>query len=255
MKLRALGCSGGVGAELATTSFMVDDDVLLDAGSGIGALTYEEMKKIRTIFLTHSHLDHHAYLPFLVDGIFADIKTPITIIGQEVTLRMLQQHIFNWNIWPDFSVLPTPQEPVMRYQTMSPGEVMELDGRMFEMIQVDHIVPGVGYRVQKGNSSFAFSGDTSTNDSFWQALNKHDSLDLLIVECGFSNAETKLSVMAKHYTPSFLADDLKKLHHDPKVFVTHLKPGREDKIFAECLELIERHKISRLSCDEVFDFS
>jgi len=254
MRLRALGCSGGVGAEPSTTSFMVDDDVLLDAGSGVGSLTYEEMKKIRTIFLTHSHLDHHAFLPFLVDSIFEHIKTPITVIGQEVTLRMLQEHIFNWDIWPDFAVLPTPQGPVMRYQTMSPGEIIELDGRSFEMIPVDHIVPDVGYRVEKGTSSFAFSGDTSTNETFWEVLNQRDSLDLLIVECGFSNAESKLSTMAKHYTPSFLAEDLRKLRHDPKIYITHLKPGREEKIFAECQDLIERHKISRLSCNEVFDF-
>jgi len=35
MKLTILGCSGGIGSGRHTTCFKVDDDVLIDAGSGI----------------------------------------------------------------------------------------------------------------------------------------------------------------------------------------------------------------------------
>ncbi|EKE18105.1 MAG: beta-lactamase-like protein, partial [uncultured bacterium] len=35
MKLRVLGCSGGIGGRhLRTTSFLVDHDILIDAGTG-----------------------------------------------------------------------------------------------------------------------------------------------------------------------------------------------------------------------------
>ncbi|HHO60058.1 MAG TPA: 3',5'-cyclic-nucleotide phosphodiesterase, partial [Thiotrichales bacterium] len=60
MKVRVLGCSGGICQSVATTSFLVDDDILIDAGTGVGDLTLAEMAAIRTVFITHSHLDHIA---------------------------------------------------------------------------------------------------------------------------------------------------------------------------------------------------
>jgi len=107
MKLRVLGCSGGVGGELRTTSLLVDDDILIDAGSGVGELSLEEMHHIRHVFLTHSHLDHFSFLPLLVDSIFPSIREPLIVHGQPETLEALQKHVFNWTIWPDFAKLPT----------------------------------------------------------------------------------------------------------------------------------------------------
>ena len=34
MKLRVLGCSGGIGGDLRTTSLLLDHDTLIDAGTG-----------------------------------------------------------------------------------------------------------------------------------------------------------------------------------------------------------------------------
>jgi len=64
-ELRILGCSGGFGAGLRTTSFLWDADTLIDAGTGVGDLSLEELLKIDQIFLTHSHLDHIVSIPFL----------------------------------------------------------------------------------------------------------------------------------------------------------------------------------------------
>ena len=252
MKLRVLGCSGGVGVGLRTTSMLVDHDVLIDAGSGVGDLTLEEMRKIRHIFLTHSHMDHFAFLPLLVDSIFDSIQQPIQIHAQPETIAALEQHVFNWVIWPDFAKLPTANKPVMRFDAMSPGAVMTLDGRQFEMIKVNHIVPGVGYRVASETGAFAFSGDTTTHDNFWQTLNQHDVLDLLIVEAAFANAELELSRKAGHYTPELLAADLKKLQHQPDIYISHTKPGQEDSIVAECRAAINDRPINRLFGGEEF---
>ncbi|MBL8235616.1 MAG: hypothetical protein JNL98_44410, partial [Bryobacterales bacterium] len=43
MKVRVLGCSGGIGgANLRTTSMLVDRDILIDAGTGVGDLSLAE---------------------------------------------------------------------------------------------------------------------------------------------------------------------------------------------------------------------
>lgn len=253
MKLRVLGCSGGVGAGLRTTSFLVDDDILIDAGSGVGELTLDEMSKLRHLFITHSHLDHICLLPLLVDSIFDRLKEPLLVHAQPATLKALQDHIFNWAIWPDFAKLPTPDKPVMRYVPMVPGEITCLEGRTFEMIPVNHIVPAVGYRVEgPDGSAFAFSGDTTTNDSFWARVNAFARLDLLIVETAFSNADEELSRLARHYCPNTLAADIVKLRHRPPIYLTHNKPGEEQTIFNECTALLPSWNLKQLRGNEIF---
>lgn len=253
MQLRILGCSGGIGGERETTSMLVDDDVLIDCGTGVGNLALEEMRQIRHIFLTHTHLDHIANLPLLVDTLFSDlVEQPLVIHALEESMEIIKNHIFNWQIWPDFFELPDRKRPSIEFRAMKVGETRELGGRSFEMIGVNHTVPAVGYRVSNGRGSFAFTGDTTTNDDFWQVLNRYDGLDLLVAECAFSNEEKELSSLAKHYCPESLAADLAKLDHDPRIFITHLKPGDEERIFNEVVETLSGREVIRLRSDDVF---
>jgi ribonuclease BN (tRNA processing enzyme) len=253
MNLRVLGCSGGIGSDLSTTSLLIDKNILIDAGSGLGNLDIDEMSAIRHIFVTHSHLDHVAYIPLLVDTIFDRIKEPIIIHGQEATLKALKEHIFNWVVWPDFAELPHPDKPVLSYAPLSPGETVEVEGKKFEAIPVNHVVPAVGYRVESASGSFAFSGDTTSNDTLWKALNRHDGLDMLIVEAAFANHDLKLSELARHYCPQLLAKDIVKLKHRPKVYITHLKPGEEDLIMSEIENEITDFEVQRLSHSDNFN--
>lgn len=237
---------------LRTTTILVDQDVLIDAGTGVGDLSMEEMSAIRHIFLTHSHLDHIACVPLLVDTLFDRLHTPITVHAQAATLEALQKHIFNNVVWPDFTRLPSPEKPVLRFEVMQAGEVVRLAERSFEMIRVNHIVPGVGYRVETSQGVFAFSGDTTTNDSFWAVLNSHSKLDILMVEVAFPNEEVELCRRAGHYCPELLASDLGKLKHKPRVYISHNKPGAERKIFSQCQQLIKSHDVHSLSGGDRF---
>ena len=247
MNVRALGCSGGIGGELRTSCFRIDSDLLLDAGTGLGNLTLDEMRAIRHVFLTHSHLDHLAGLPLMLDSIFGDIDSPLVLHARPETLDALREHVFNWVIWPDFSRLPNPEQPVLRFESMTPGETLELDGRRIRMIDVNHTVPGVAYCVESSTGKrFAYSGDTMNNDSLWEALNAVERLDVLVVECAFGNQDEALSRMAGHYCPRTLAEDLKKLRHGPDIYVTHLKPGAEERIFSELCSLVPDRRLHRL---------
>jgi len=233
LKLRVLGCAGGVAQGLRTTSLLVNDKILIDAGTGVGDLSLEEMAKIEHIFITHSHMDHIAFLPLLVDSMFSNIINPITVHSQAITIQALKDHIFNWIIWPDFSQLPKPDKPVLQFQSMAPDETRLIEDVLFQMIEVSHTVPAVAYRIEHEGKSIAFSGDTSSNDTLWNRLNAYASLDVLIVESAFSNDQQDLALLSRHYTPSLLAHDLAKLRHRPDIYITHLKPGDEEKIIAE----------------------
>ncbi len=253
MRLRVLGCSGGVGAGLRTTSFLLDSDVLVDAGSGVGDLTLDEMASIRHIFVTHSHLDHVAFIPLFLDSIFDRISAPVVLHGQRLTLAALKAHVFNGVMWPDFANLPHPDCPVLRYVEMKPGEIVAVGDKTIEMIHVNHAVAGAGYRVTGQNGVFAFSGDTTSNDSLWEALNRHDRLDLLIVETAFADEDEELGRLARHYTPRLLAEDMLKLRHDPDIYITHRKPGDEGKILEECRAALADRRVKGLVGNECFE--
>jgi len=94
MRLRVLGCSGGIGGNLRTTSFLLDRDVLIDAGTGVSELSLSELTEIDHVFVTHSHLDHIACIPFMVDSVGIMRDQPLTVYASEETLDILKQAYF-----------------------------------------------------------------------------------------------------------------------------------------------------------------
>ncbi len=256
MKVRILGASGGIGVGRYTTSILVDDDFLIDGGDGVGTLPLEKISGIRKLFVTHSHLDHVCHIPLLVDGLFEQLVAcgeSLVVYGRPETLQAIKEHIFNNVIWPDFSQLPTPENPVLTYKEMLPGEVVKFDGRSVEMIEVNHIVPAAAYLVSSGDSHFAFSGDTGKTDLFWQRLNELESVGLLVVETAYPNEMAELAELARHYCPTTLAADLKQLDHDPDIYITHLKPGVEQEVCSQLEALVPERRIHRLYGGELFE--
>lgn len=254
MRIRILGCSGGIGANRRTTSLLIDNDILIDCGTGVGDLQIEEMAQIKHIFLTHSHMDHIACLPLLVDTLFGRRRRiPLMLHCQPETYEVLAKHIFNWKVWPNFFKLPDEANAVIRYSSLLPGEIRSIKGRRIETVKVNHVVPGVAYRIANQRCAMAFSGDTTTNDEFWRMLNAYEILDLLIVECAFSDEDQDLSEKSKHYCPSLLARDMAKLKHKPKTCITHLKPGEETHIFKQVKHNLPDLHLLPLHGGEVFN--
>jgi cAMP phosphodiesterase len=254
MKLRVLGCSGGIGGNLRTTSFLLDHDVLIDAGTGVNELSLTEISMIDHVFITHSHLDHIACLPFMVDSAWAMRDRPLTIYAIEETLDTLKQHIFNWKIWPDFSEIPDARQPSMRYRAIELGETVALDGRRITAIPANHAVPAVGFHLDSGKASLVYSGDTTTNDAVWRVVNRIENLRYLIIETAFSDSEIELAVLSKHLCPSLLIEELKKFQREADIFVTHLKPG-EVELTMQQIEsgIYDRHPKMLLNNQE-FEF-
>lgn len=255
MRVNILGCSGGIGEGLRTTCIQVDDDILIDSGTGAAEMPLAEMARIRHVFITHTHLDHLASLPLLIDTVFDQLKAePMIVHAQPHSIEVIKKHIFNWHIWPDFSVLPDEQNPVIRFVPMSPGEIVNINNRSIQMVEVNHTVPGVGYIVENGSSTFAFSGDTTTNSGLWDALNQRKQLDLFIIECAFPDSEFELAQESKHYCPKTLAEDFAKLkHNNVQACITHLKPGSERQIMDDLANRLPGQPLLRLHGGEIFE--
>ena len=254
MKLRVLGCSGGIGGNLRTTSFLLDHDVLIDAGTGVGELSLTELAMIDHVFVTHSHLDHIAGLPLMIDSIGFMRDRPLTVYSSEETLDILKKHVFNWKVWPDFSEIPNAQQPYMRYQPISLGETVVLKGRKITAIPASHVVPAVGYQLDSGKASLVFTGDTTTNDALWKVVNKIKNLRYLIIETAFSNSERSLAVLSRHLCPSLLAEELAKFRRDAEVFITHLKPGEVELTMREIEDCVREPCPKMLLNNQVIEF-
>jgi ribonuclease BN (tRNA processing enzyme) len=254
MKIRVLGCSGGIGGRhLRTTSFLVDHDILIDAGTGVGDLAIAELAQIDHVFITHSHLDHTACLPFIVDTVGEMRNRPLTVHATAATLEILRAHLFNWATWPDFSEIPSAQNPFMIFSTIEMDQAVEINGRKIVPLPADHTVPAVAYQIDSGNGSLVFSGDTGPCPELWQAVNKIRNLKYLVIECAFSDREKKLALMSKHLCPSLLMEELTQLQRDAEVFITHLKPGQIELTMQEIEDCVGEFRPRMLQNNQLFE--
>jgi ribonuclease BN (tRNA processing enzyme) len=232
-QLKILGCSGGFGAGLRTTSFLWDDDILIDAGTGVGDLSLEELIKIDQIFLTHSHLDHIVSIAFMADAVGAKRSQPLKVYGLAQTLQALHQKIFHDHIWPDFTVIPSPEKPFIQFHEITPGQTVAIGSRQIQAIAVNHILPALGYLIRSDTGSLAFSGDTTTCPGLWKFLSEQPDLRHVIVEASFPNAELSLAKISKHYCPSLLLADLAGFSSSSQIHISHTKPGESAQIMQE----------------------
>lgn len=237
MRVEVLGCSGGIGgAGFLTTSLLVDEDILIDCGTGVGQLSLEALLRIEHIFLTHAHLDHIAMLPMLIDTI-GDLRSrPIIVHAGRETLKVLREHVFNWLVWPDFTVIPGYVNPMLRLEEIRCGQTLDLAGRMITPIPARHAVPATGYLIDSGNGSLAFSGDTAICEEQIAALNAIPDLRYLIIEAAFPESQRAMAEVSCHLSSGMLHEVLRRLTVRPEVFVTHLKPGYAEEIAREVLD-------------------
>ena len=253
MKLTVLGCSGGIGSGRHTTSLLVDDDVLVDAGSGLTTLDFEQLLAIDHVFITHAHLDHVLGLPLLLDSV-GDLRgTPLTVHALPEVLDVLSTHLFNWQLWPDFRKIPSAEAPWLRFAPLDFGEVLTLKGRTFRPLPANHVVPACGIHLATAAGSLVFSGDTTHSDAFVAALNAIPDLRHLIIETSFENELADIAMASKHHWPDSLAAELKELTVTPEVWITHLKPGNESAIMSELRAAAPRWGVEALLQGQVIE--
>jgi cAMP phosphodiesterase len=179
---------------------------------------------------------------------------PILVHALPETIAILKNHIFNWEIWPDFTQIPTPEAPFMRYQEIALGQTVTLAGRAFTPLPAIHTVPAVGFRLDSGSGSLVFTGDTGPNDALWEIVNGIENLKFLIIETAFANKERHLAELSRHLCPSMLAEELAKFERDAEVYVTHLKPGETELTMQEIEESSGRLQPRMLQNNQVFEF-
>jgi ribonuclease BN (tRNA processing enzyme) len=237
MSIRVLGCSGAIARDCRTTAFLLDQDILIDAGTGVGDLDLDELARIDHILLSHSHLDHVLGIPLLADSVMRRRagRPPIRVHALPATLQVLRDHLFNNQLWPDFTRLPAGPNPVLSLHEVAVGQQFRLgvQQRLIEVLPARHSVPAVGFGVQgPAGDWWIYSGDTAPNPGLWPWLCQRPLLQV-VIEIAFSESEQLLARQSGHHCPSSLAAELACLPAEVPIALTHLKPGELDAVFAE----------------------
>ncbi len=226
MKLEVLGCAGGEGIDFRATSFLINDCLLIDAGAVANVLTLAQQSGIRHALISHAHLDHVKDLGFIVDNTYGSRETPLRVLAIPAVINALETHYFNWTIWPDFTGLPTPEQPVLE---LVPCELtLHLDGLRIELIEVNHPGEACGFLIEETASdcSILITGDTGITEAIWQAAAQRGNLKAIFADTAFPDDLHQLAAAAGHLTPRQLHQQLDSygLHEHP-VYCYHLKPA------------------------------
>lgn len=232
MKLRVLGSAGAELPDFRPPAFLLDDQLLLDAGTIGSVLNEEEQLKIHTIFITHSHLDHIRSIPALADNIIIkNQQRTVSVRSSKEVITALENHLFNDVIWPDFTKIPTDENPVIKFTSIIPYQDYQIDRYVIKAIPVNHTVPTVGYLVESDGKRLVYTGDTGPTDEIWGYCS---DVDVLIVEVSFPDAMEDLAQLTRHLTASMLVKELAKIEILPRrILVTHPKPQYYDIIRKE----------------------
>lgn len=254
MRLRVLGCHGGELQRLRTTSFLIDETLALDAGSLTGSLSLDELLRVDDIIVSHSHLDHVKDLPLLVDLLVGRRDKPLLVHASTACARTLHKSLFNNELWPDFTRIPTRKNPVLRIRPFRPSEPFSVGRYQVLPIPVSHPVESCGFVISDGQRSLGMSGDTGPTEELWKAFNAARNLKAVLLETSFPNMLQGLADISGHLTPNTVRSELAKLHRRNsraacEVLLYHLKPAfvslvkrelRQLKVDARVLKLEDR---------------
>ncbi len=225
MKVRVLGAYGSEGPSQRPTAFLVDDRVLVDAGTVGGALPVPEQIEIEYALVSHAHLDHTVGLAFLTDTLaMVAPERRVTACSISPVLEALQTHCFNDALWPDFTTIPSPSNAVLAFRTLVEDAEARVGDLWVTPVHVEHTIPTTGYVIHNGETGFVFSGDTGPTQRIWKVAREMRGLKALIVETAFPNRLNMLARASGHLTPDMLKREMDKMPVDIPIWVYHVKP-------------------------------
>jgi cAMP phosphodiesterase len=226
MKLQILGCHGGELPGCRSTCFLLDGVLALDAGALTASLDLAALARVDHILLTHSHFDHVKDLPLMSDLVVGLRPSPVTVWASHACVQTLRENLFNGSLWPDFTRIPSPEQPTFQLRSFSPGETFQVGPYAVTSIPVSHPVESCGFVIRNKGVALGISGDTGPTDRLWEVLNGTPELKALLLETSFPDEMQELADLSGHLTPRTLRTELAKFERNgASVMLYHLKPA------------------------------
>lgn len=247
--VRIVGGHGGVSPGFRATSYLIDGKLLIDAGSVASGLQIDEQVLIDNILISHSHLDHISDLAFLSDNCFGLKGKPFEVYSHKPVREAIKTHLLNDIIWPDFSTLPTKENPTLRFHDLTDETPITLGDYKILPVRVNHPGDALGFIVEKGNTAIVFTQDTGPTERIWELAKGYKNLKAIFTEVSFPNKLEQVAIDSQHHTPLTMKKEIEKMPPDVPIFLGHLKPNYQPLLFQE-IEEIGCERISLLGSDD-----
>jgi len=219
------------------TSYLINETLAIDAGSLGIALDLDSQRKIKHVFLSHSHIDHLATLPIFLENTAEHPAEGVTIYGSDDVLDALQRHLFNGRLWPNLIDETAGPRPPCRLVRLEAGRPVQIGGVRVTPVAVNHAVPAIGFVVEEGDVAVVFPVDTGPTEEVWRVANALPKVRAVFLEATFPNSMSDLARVAKHLTPKTFAEEVRKLSYPAKIIAVHIKPAYREQVVEELLSL------------------
>lgn len=239
MQVKIIGGHGGVTKNYSATSYLIDDSLLIDAGSVASGLDIVDQLKIDHILISHAHLDHTKDLAFICDNCFGLKGKPFQVHTHKTVHKAIKDHLFNETIWPDFSILPSKENPTMNFNEVESEKVLQLGDYKVIPVHVKHPGDAMGFIIEKEDTAILFTQDTAATERIWEIAHTIKNLKAIFTEVSFPNSLQKISDLSDHHTPNTMREELKKMPKDIPVYLGHLKPNYQEELIQEITDLGE----------------
>lgn len=239
MKVTLLGTgSAWPDADRSSPAFLLEHDnipYLIDCGGGV---SHQLMKvnippsKLKTIFLTHIHIDHCVDFPSLIFGAYLTGKEGSFNLFGPLGIKKFVDGIFNhaYDFAKPMLKSLRNKDIIIDIKEQMEGVVFKENSLTVSTLPVEHGgFPTIGYKFEANGKSIVFSADTEPCDNI-VTLSK--DADLLILDCSFPES---FGLKKGHCIPSQagkVATDAKV----KKLCLVHLFPvckGKEEEILEE----------------------
>jgi cAMP phosphodiesterase len=217
-------------------SYVVNGSLVIDAGS-IGFSSLERQKSVRSILISHAHLDHVTSLPIFIDNVYQPGPDCPTVYASQHVVDNLMAHFFNDTVWPDVIRLSREESPFIRFVILEDGKPVQIDGITVTPIPLNHVIPTFGFIVDDGTTAVAFISDTAQTDAIWEYVRNSPRVKAVFLEAAFPNSMAWLAEKAKHLTPSVFLEEYSKAGRSLPVLAVHIKPAFYSAVVSELKQL------------------
>jgi cAMP phosphodiesterase len=219
------------------TTYLINETLAIDAGAIAIGLSVEEQMRLRSIIITHAHLDHIFSLPLFITDLFDEIREPIKLYATASDLDAVNQHLFNHRVWVTLDTLKNGHTELISFHPIKSGEHFITEGLKITPIPVSHTVLTHGLLVEDEKTALLFTSDTGATDRIWKVAGDCEKLRAVFIDLSFPNRLTDLARVSCHHSPSTLLEEMPKIRQDVQVFAVHLKAAYRDQVTREIAAL------------------
>ncbi|MCG3160534.1 MAG: hypothetical protein JMDDDDMK_01603 [Acidobacteria bacterium] len=235
------------------TTYLINDTLAIDAGAIAIGLTPEEQLRIRSIIITHAHLDHVFSLPLYLTNLFDEIREPVNLYATQSDFDAMRQHIFTPRVWITLDTMKNDRADLVSWRPIRTGESFLTEGLKVTPIQVTHTVLTHGLIVEDDRSALLFTSDTGATERIWQVTSECDNLRAIFIDLSFPNRMTELARASQHHSPATLLEEMSKMKPGIPIYAVHIKAAYRDQVIEE-IEALNNPRIIVAEVGREYEF-